>query len=75
MSDEPSLLDQFRQRTDDSDRRCAVCHKITPEARAVVEDAIRRGIGAVTTSNFLRDRGLWRWSEQPIITHKRHWQP
>lgn len=75
MSEEPSLLEEFRVATENADHRCAVCHKVPDEVRDIVEDSIRRGVGPVSTSNFLRKKGLWRWSEQPIVTHKRHWKP
>ena len=36
--------------------------------RAVVDDGLARGLGSVAISNWLRARGLWRWSNAPIET-------
>lgn len=74
MSDESSLLDEFRA-TSFKESRCVVCFKVTPEVRGVIEDGIRRGVGPVSIASFLRKRGLWEWSETPIAGHRRHLQP
>jgi len=68
---EPSLLDQFRA-TKTKETKCVVCFKVTPEVREVVEDGIRRGLGSVLISKWLRDRGLWEWSNAPVETHRGH---
>lgn len=66
-----SLLDEFRTQKFKA-TRCVVCYTVTPEVREVVEDGIRRGLGSVAISNFLRERGLWDWSNSPIDNHKAH---
>lgn len=72
MSDEASsLLSDFRTATFKA-TRCVVCHDVSPEVREVVEDGLRRGHGSVAISKWLRDRGLWHWSNSPIETHKSH---
>ena len=71
MSDEPSLLDEFRA-TRFKGTKCVVCFEVSPEVRGVVEDGLKRGIGSVAISGFLRKRGLWHWSNAPIETHKEH---
>lgn len=71
MSDGPSLLDEFRA-THFKGTKCVVCFEVPQEVREVVEDGLRRGLGSVAISNFLRKRGLWRWSNAPIETHKEH---
>lgn len=72
MSDsEPSLLDEFRS-TKFKATKCAVCFQATPEVREVVEDGIRRGLGSIAISVWLRSRGMWSWSNAPIETHKAH---
>ena len=72
MSDsEPSLLDEFRSQKFKS-TKCAVCFEASPEVREVVEDGLRRGLGSVAISNWLRERGLWQWSNYPIVTHRAH---
>lgn len=71
MGKEPSLLDQFRS-TKAKETRCVVCFRVSPEVREVVEDGIRRGHGSMFISKWLRERGLWQWSNAPVETHKGH---
>lgn len=71
MSDEASLLTEFRSASFKT-TKCAVCHECSPEVRAVVDDGLARGLGSVAISNWLRARGLWRWSNAPIETHRSH---
>lgn len=68
---EGSLLDEFRKQKF-KDTRCVVCHGVSPEVRAVVEDGLSRGLGSVAISKFLRQRGVWEWSNSPIETHRGH---
>lgn len=71
MSEEPSLLQQFRG-AHFKTTRCVVCNEVSAEVRGVVEDGLRRGLGSIAISNWLRARGLWKWSNAPIETHRAH---
>lgn len=75
VSEGKGLLEEFQATRFKSPSHCTVCMDVSAEVRAVIEDGYRRGIGSVSVSNFLRKRGLWQWSNYPIETHKRHWQP
>lgn len=71
MSEESSLLGEFRTHKF-KETRCVVCYVVAPEVREVVEDGIKRGLGSVAISNFLRERGLWNWSNSPVDNHRSH---
>lgn len=71
MGKEPSLLDQFRS-TKTKPTRCVVCFTVSPEIREVVEDGLKRGLGSVAITKWLRERGLWQWSNVPVESHRKH---